>query len=324
MVTTSKLENERMDKLRNLSDKELGEYIEKLVLDVYKGFTGSAIINDNPEMEAAIDKLDEITNITMQRFPTSNIKEVIKDRKFRYMNLAYLSAVYKLENLRITFMEYINFTTDIAKLEMFYAELKSLLRIYYETYSNYGFMEDLLMDLSDDGLAVDSDIHEKYTKNKEYRFNQHTMDYLDIEIKVIVKIIMDEIAELDKKYLPGDAADEINECIDSIHSSIKDFYKNNSDFEIAAYKQCGLLDANMDSIESIKKDSNKNSKFYMNLRNEVLEFINTENGFAELSADEFERYKKRNPDADFTEWIKKQPKYNVKEAKFIYPLNIEC
>ena len=322
MVSASKLENERLDKLRNLSNAELDDYIEKLVLDVYKGFTGSAIISENPEIDAAIDKLDEITNITMQQFPNSNIKEVIKDRKFRYMNLAYLSAVYNLENLKIDVIDSMKFTTDITKLEMIYAELKTLLRVYYETYSNYGFMEDLLMDLSNDGLAVDSDIHEKYT-NKQYRFNHHVMRYLNIEIKVIVEIIMDEINKLDKKYLVDDAAAEINECIDNIHSNIKDFYKGNSDFEIAAYKQCGLLDANMDSIKSIKSGAAKKCKVYSKIRTEILDFING-NGFAELSADEFERYKKRNPDADFTDWIKKEPKYNIKDAKFIYPVDIEC
>ena len=54
--------------------------------------------------------------------------------------------------------------------------------------------------------------------------------------------------------------------------------------------------------------------FYVKINNDILE----------LSADEFERYKKRNPDADFTDWIKKEPKYNIKDAKFIYPLDIEC
>ena len=319
--TANKLENERLKKLRNLSNKEIDEYIEKLVLDSYKGIKGDGVA-DNPEMDDAIDKLDEITNITLELNPRCNIKEVIRDRKMRYLNLAYLSAVYHFENLKIDFVDSIKFTTDITKLEMFFMDLKNLLRVYYETYSNYGFMEDLLFDLSDDGLAVDSDIHEKYTKTKEYRFNQITMRYLDIEISVIVKIILDEIAELDKKYLVDNGA-EINECIDNIHHNIKDFYKKNSDFEISAFKQTGLLDAELNAIESVKNNAAKHSKLYLDLKNEILEFINT-NGFAELSADEFERYKKRNPDADFVDWIKKEPKYNIKDAEFIYPLNTEC
>ena len=320
LVTTSKLENERLDKLRNLSDKEMDEYIEKLVLDSYKGITGDGV-GDNPEMDVAMDKLDEITKITLQRNPNCNIKEVIRDRKMRYLNLAYLSAVYNMENLKINLIDSIRFTTDIATLKVYFRDLKHLLMIYYEIYSNYGFMEDLLFDLSDDGLAVDSDIHEKYTKSKEYRFNQNTMRYLDIEISVSVKILLDEIDKLDKKYLVNHDP-EIDDAIDGIRDNIKDFYKNNGDFEICAYKQCGLLDAQLDSIKDLTKDSNK-SKEYQDLKNEIMEYINT-NGFAELSADEFERYKKRNPDADFTDWIKKEPKYDIRNAKFIYPLNTEC
>ena len=319
MVTTSKLENERLDKLKNLSNKEMDEYIEKLVLDSYKGIRGNGV-KDTQEMDDAIDKLDEITNITLQRNPNCNIKEVIKDRKFRYMNLAYLSAVYTMENLKISLIDSIRFTRDVTPLLSYYSSLIHMLRIYYAVYSNYGFMEDLLFELSDDGLVVDSDIHEKYTKSKEYRFNQNVMRYLDLEIKVSVDLILDEIAKLDEKYLVNHDQ-EIDDAIDRIRDGIKDFYKNNGDFEICAYKQCGLLDAQLDSIKDLTIDSNKN-KEYLDLKNKIMKLIDG-NGFAELSADEFEKYKKRNPDADFTDWVKKEPKYDVRNAKFIYPLNIE-
>lgn len=320
LVNTSKLENERLDKLRNLSDKEMDEYIEKLVLDSYKGIKGDGVA-DNPDMDDAMDKLDEITNITLQRNPNCNIKEVIRDRKMRYLNLAYLSAVYNMENLKISLIDSIRFTRDVSPLLSYYSSLLHLLRVYYAVYSNYGFMEDLLFELSDDGLAVDSDIHEKYTKSKEYRFNQKTMRYLDMEISVSVDLILDEIAKLDEKYLVNHEP-EIDNAIDGIRDGIKDFYKNNSDFEICAYKQCGLLDAQLDSIKDLTMDSAKN-KNYQDLRNDIMELLDG-NGFADLSAVEFERYKKRNPDADFTDWIKKEPKYDVRNAKFIYPLNIEC
>ena len=268
MVTTAnKLENERLDKLRNLSDDELTDYIEKLILDSYKGFKGGGIA-DNPEMDAAIDKLNEITDITLKRNPNCNIKDVIKDRRMRYLHLAYISAVYNMDIIRNALFNSLDLLRDTFRLKIVYYELIDLLDIYYDVYSNYGFMENLLFDLSDDGLAVDSDIHEKYTNTKQYRFNQKLMRYLDIKIKVNVEIISDEIAKLDEKYLVDNAA-EIDETIDVIHDGIREFYKNNIDFEILAYKQCGLLDAELDTIENLKKDSNYVDG-YLKLKNRIL------------------------------------------------------
>ena len=136
------------------------------------------------------------------------------------MNLAYLSAVYTMENLKISLIDSIRFTRDVTPLLSYYSSLIHMLRIYYAVYSNYGFMEDLLFELSDDGLVVDSDIHEKYTKSKEYRFNQNVMRYLDLEIKVSVDLILDEIAKLDEKYLVNhdqeidDAYYEVSQTLD--------------------------------------------------------------------------------------------------------------
>ena len=50
MVTTSKLENERLDKLKNLSNKEMDEYIEKLVLDSYKGIRGNGVKDSSMDL----------------------------------------------------------------------------------------------------------------------------------------------------------------------------------------------------------------------------------------------------------------------------------
>ena len=316
MVTASKIDKDRIYKLRNLSNDELTDYIEKLVLEAYNGVNDSGVI-DHPEMEVAIDKLDEITNITLQRNPRSNITEVIRDRKFRYMNLAYLSAIYKLSDIKNGVIDYINTTSDFIKLDIFHVRLKQLLRVYYENYSNYGIMEDLLMDLSDDGLPIDSDIRMKYVYSKKYGMNKHLMDDLDISISVIVEILLDSINEFDKKYLVDDD-ESIDESIDIIHSNIKEFYKNNDDFDISAYKQTGLLDAELDSIKKLKNDSKLTKNLYMEKRNEIMDLING-NGFDDIAAKDFERYKKDYPDADFDEWIKRKPKYDVKNAKFIYP-----
>lgn len=316
VTTANKLENERLEKLRNLTDAELDDYIEKLVLDAYKGINNNGVV-ENPDMDVAIDKLNEITDITLKKSPGCNIKAVIKDRKFRYMNLAYVSAIYNMEHLRTKLINHIDFTADITELELYHYYLKNLLRIYYGIYFNYNFMENLLMDLSDDGLSVDSDIRDKYVYSKEYGYNQKAMVYLDADISVIVKLILKKIAELDEKYLV-DHDDAVNDCIDEIHSNITDFYKNNSDFEISVYKQIGLLNSELDIIKSVKDDFNKN--LYLEIKEKLLTVIDG-NGFSDLSAN---RYNKLNPGVDFDEWMEKEPKYDVRNSKFIYPQNTNC
>ena len=48
------------------------------------------------------------------------------------------------------------------------------------------------------------------------------------------------------------------------------------------------------------------------------------NGFEKLSVDKFESYSESNANVDLDEYMKKQPKYDVRNAKFIYPEISEC
>ena len=44
-----------------------------------------------------------------------------------------------------------------------------------------------------------------------------------------------------------------------------------------------------------------------------------ENGFINISKSKFEDISEGNPDADFDEFMKKEPKYDLKECKLIKP-----
>lgn len=327
MVTANKLDKDRIEKLRNFTSKEATEYIESLVLDLFKGYKGGEYI-DNPDAEKSVEMLDEFKEISLSDYPErNNVNAVINDRKMRYLAIAYSSAVYNMQHYKSKVVSGIMFNSDIIMLETLHHRLKDLLRLYYDCYSNYGFMENLLMDLSDDGLAVDIDIRNKYLFSNEYGMNKWLMDYLDIKIGVIVDSILDKLDECDVKYLDTDNElfkNAMNELVDNIHTNIKDFYENAYiDFEISAYKQTGLLDAQLETIADLKNNNADEKQQYLEIKDKIMELING-NGFEMLSADEFESYKKRNPDADFDEYMKKQPKYDVRNAKFIYPEISEC
>lgn len=89
-----------------------------------------------------------------------------------------------------------------------------------------------------------------------------------------------------------------------------------------AYKQCGLLDAELNAIKTIKNENEYYSKHYLEIKEKLLDLIDG-NGFGVLSAKKFEKYYK-DTGVDFDEWMKKQPKYDVRNAKFIYPEISEC
>lgn len=327
MVTASKLDKDRIEKIRNFTPKESTEYIESLVLDLFKGYKGGEYI-DNPDAEKTNEMLDEFKEISLSDYPErNNVNAVINDRKMRYLAIAYLSAYYNIQCYKSKVVRKIMFNTDMIMLETLHHRLKDLLRLYYDCYSNYGFMENLLMDLSDDGLAIDVDIRNKYLFSKEYGINKWLMDYLDIKIGVIVDSILNTLDECDVKYLDTDNElfeKAMDEVVDSIHANIKDFYENSFiDFEISAYKQTGLLDAQLETISELKNSIADEKQQYLEIKDELMDLING-NGFEKLSVDKFESYSESNANVDLDEYMKKQPKYDVRNAKFIYPEISEC
>lgn len=322
LVTTTKLEKDRIDKLKNLSPDEATEYIESLVLEMYKGFH-DGIIDVDFDNAAIIDKLNEFETICENETNYNNIDAVILDRKFRYLATAYETAFYIKGNNAADSSFNIKFTLDLLELETLYNDLKVILIMYYENYSNYGFMEDLLMDLSDDGLIIDADIHEKYVYSVKYGFNKKLMKYLNISIKVRVKLLLSELDRMDKLYLTDESVEAyVDDVIDDIHDAIKSIYTNRGEFEIEACKQTGYINALLSGAENTKNDTIEKSEKYLDVKDKILDLING-NGFEKLSGESFDDYKKRNPDddVDFDEFMKKEPKYDVRNAKFIYPEN---
>ena len=322
MVNAAKLEKDRIEKLNELSPDETTDYIESLVLEMYK-CCHDGIIETDFDISDAADKLDEIVRISKKKNYT-NVDAVILDRKLSYLSTAYSTAFYLSKENKVNFHDALRFAMDMMEIELLFYNLKEIVRVYYYNFSNYGVMEDLLMDLSDDGLRVDSEIRSKYVYDKHYGYNCHLMQYLDISIKVKVEVIQSKLDECDKKYLiaANDGYNDfVDEFIDGIHETITGIYKNRDDFEVEVAKQTGLIDALLKSISDLKDNTTKNNDEYLKVKNKILDFIDADNGFAELSADAYENYNDVDGKDDFDKWMKRQPKYNIRNQKFIYPEN---
>ena len=92
MVNAAKLEKDRIEKLNELSPDETTDYIESLVLEMYK-CCHDGIIETDFDISDAADKLDEIVRISKKKNYT-NVDAVILDRKLSYLSTAYSTAFY--------------------------------------------------------------------------------------------------------------------------------------------------------------------------------------------------------------------------------------
>ena len=310
--------NFETDKIADLSNAELDRLVESYVLKTFKGFKKGRIY-ENPELDDGIDGLDRLTNAVESIYKHSNIRTVIASRKFMYIYRAYLSADQIVTN---NLMEKLNLVHHdlIDNLHSNIKILNILLSIYYDNYSNSGMLQDLMFKLSaDDDTPLTFEIHDKYVYGDEFGVNNQLMMDLDMYIKGIVNVILYLIENADNMFSDDiDADAELDAMVTDVKDILKDIFSNADDFETVIISETELDDALINRI-SIMKESLSLNKRYFELKNDFMDLYNG-NAFKDLSETRFEWYKERyGDDADYNDFMKKEPGYNLKECKFIKP-----
>lgn len=322
MVSADKLKREfdnfETDKINELSNADADRIVESLVVKMLKGFKNGRI-TENPDMNDAVDELDRFTHKTKYKF--TNVDAVINNRKFNYVVDAYLTADNIVKNQ--IFRELNGIETALnTNLSCNIHLLLLLLEIYYYNYSNSGMLQELMFNLSAvDDLPLTFEIHDKYTYGDEFGVNHQLMKDLDYNIKVTVETILKLLEYMDKIFLADEIVDvekETNDAIESLKSELKRIYSDADDFKTIALSESGFDDALIESIK-IDKDRLIANNRYIELKKIFMDLYN-DNAFKDFSEMRFEWYKERNgDDADFEEFMKKEPAYDLKECKFIYP-----
>ena len=323
LVSASKLKKDfikyEKDELEKLSGKECDAYVESLVAELMKDFKNGAIVG-NPDADEIVDLIDSYMDFAEKKF--SNATAVLLNRKFTYLSNAYftanINAINHVYDLTLSAL-----TTLISSLISFKIQLNTLLGIYHDNYSNQKLLNDLFFNLSTaDDLDVTFEIHEKYLNNK-FGVNTDLMIDLDMLIKDTVEKIFELFEKIEKTVDVDEiAADNyFDDLADEIKLSLKNSLSNISDFDKTALINSGYDAALFHQLE-IAENEIELINIYFRIKDWFMNLYNG-NGFAEISGEIFERLHNDYPDRydDFDEFMKKQPKYNLKKCEFIKPEN---
>ena len=321
LVSASKLKKDfvkyETDELENLSNKECDEYVESLVAELMKDFKNGAILG-NPDSDEINDLIDSYMEVAKRRF--SNAESVLLNRKFRYLINAYftadVNAINHFMDLKTSLLSTLVVTLIYSKME-----LRQLLLLYHDNYSNRKLLNDLFFKLSTaDDLDVTFEIHETYLNN-EFGVNNRLMKDLDFLIESKVKIIFDLFERIETAF----NVDEISadDYFDNFAAETKSALKNNlsnlSDFERNALINSGYDSALFHELEIVKTEI-KLIGIYSDVKEWFMNLYN-DNGFAELTAERFKSLNKLYPERydDIDEYMKDKPKYDLKKFELILP-----
>ena len=323
LVSASKLKTDfkryEKDELEKLSAAECDDYIESLVAALMKDFKNGAIVG-NPDADEINDLIDSYMEVAKTKF--NNADAVLLDRKFRYLSNAYftanINAINHASDLRLALLSKLVISLIYSK-----TELRSLLTLYHDNYSNHKLLNDLFFNLSTaDDLDVTFEIHEKYLNN-EFGVNNHLMKDLDFLIECKVESISDLFERIEKTFDVDEisADNYFDETADAIKSVLKSNLNNISDFERTALINSGYDSALFHELENTESEI-KLIGIYSDIKEWFMKLYN-DNGFAEISAERFKLLNKNYPERydDFDEYMKAEPKYDLKNFKFIKPEN---
>ena len=319
MVSAEKLKKDfkefETENYYKLSADELDRLIESLVFKMFKGFKKGRIF-ENPDIKETADELDKCYDAVKYKF--NNVSAVIFHKKFTYLFKACITAdeVVRNQNLKQLNLVYHDI---LDHLESNIKILNILLMLYYDNYSNSAILNELMFNLSTvDDLPLTFDIHDKYTYGDEFGLNYPLMKDLDRFIAATVKIILYSIENADKFFYDDTDETDIDNAVESVKAELKYIFGDANDFETAIISETGYDDAIIERI-GIIKESIANNERYFKLKNEFLNLYDDGNAFKEIAADDFEIHKEFYPDADFDDFMKHKPKYDLKECKLIKP-----
>lgn len=321
LVSASKLKNDfikyEKDELKKLSNTELTNYRDSLVIELMKPFKNGTIY-DNADSDEINDLIDSYMEIANKKF--INAETILLDRKFRYLVNAYFTAnVYsfnRVYDLNIEMLSKLILNLIENKLE-----LKQLLILYHDNYSNRKLLNELFYNLSAaDGLPITFEIHEKYLNN-EFGVNCGLMMDLDYLIKLKVEKMFELFERIENNFNVDEISDDdyFDKTTAAVKDNLKNSFSNINDFEKTALINSGYDTALFHQIENAESEIDL-IKIYANIKEWFMNLYNG-NGFAEISAKRFEMLNKNYPDTfdDFDEYMEKEPKYDLKKCKFIKP-----
>lgn len=323
LVSADKLKKEVSEystaELYELEPKEVDRYVEWLVSESLNNYK-NGIIEYKPidEYNKTITELNKLQRTVKSKF--RNIETVVQNRRFRYVDAAYKTSHLVVSYYQNKEMNYYLHLL-VHDLLSYIAELNILLRICYSNYSNHGFINELMDNLaSGDDLPVTFKIHQKYLSNDDFVINNSLIAELNMFIELIVERILKIINTVESRFnVDNISADGYFEnFVDQVKIFLKESLSGD-DFDVNILTETGFADAVFNEVDNLKFEVELINLF-ISERDKFMDLYNG-NGFADISKGYFDSLSAELPDKydDFDEFMKKEPKYDLKNSTLIKP-----
>lgn len=306
----NQLENERIEKIKDLNLDEVKQYIENLNKKIFNAFER----NSHEDVDFYSQKLSEVFDVT----------------KGKYVNLEFFSIAKKLDITTAKLIEgntkrqnvYVSLTTSLLiNAEIFLHGLDYildyLLMVYYH---NYYFMEasiveDLLIKLEFEYNFKDEDFNE-YANSRCRKYNETLMRELDYLIGQIKETINRTI-DLADMHISEGYEKEVIRILKEIEAE-KDYVnqKGDKDEGVKTIKEGEYLDL-LDGLKRSYEMSLETYKSYISIRGKMKAIINLDDGFADLKEQEYEFANKNGGVYSKEDYIAMRPSYDMRNCKFV-------
>ena len=269
---------------------------------------------DRESMKKHRKQLDNVQDILESKF--NNIRTYSIRREMFYET--------SIQDVRIRGLMLSHFRKSVESFVHLYGDLETLrfhledvLDIYFWNYSNYGMLSDLFGDLAiKEHLPITFPLNDRYVFG-EYGTNERLMMMLDDLIGRLRDDILETMEIIDKKYYSPDVSQHSMEETFSTYKSNAHTYIVEDDF-YSYEKEKGILDVELGFIP-IHKIYYEVNDAYKELKMGIDELFDGDNGFSKIYPFFIKQFLKNHPDGNVDEELKRFPKYNIMETKFIPP-----
>lgn len=291
--TINQLEKERIDKIKGLKLPEIKSYINSLNKKMF-------LSNENEDIDFYSDKIVE----TFDLIDKDYLMEAYHEYIISQVDLLSLDSLKQYLRLKLSKVYYANeiFHNGYVSLITEFESLQSLFRIYYMCYVRQSNEFSHILEALDEEYDFRNEDFDKYLESYHLKNNHHLTNEFDLSIYRLV-ISLEYIIESLERF--EDIYDD-----KFIESEIMDAkYKIETNQDNKEY--INLLYIYIKLIECLKKEKDA----YLEVKNEVLEFISKEDGFIEEKEKYYNQYSFMKDSSDKETILKSNPFYNFEDRR---------
>lgn len=300
MANLNQLKKQRIDKIKSLQSNQVKNYVDVLTDEVAELHDFNTIVSANDgenrlnEIADLYLKLNEISELTGGTY--SNIKNYVvmsvNDKLLTAKTVYDVKSVVnyaKLKNRLILDL--------IKELHNNYINLKFYLILFHGLFSKLNYINQV--------APENSELISAITDVKNIR-----IDEFKKVIPKTVDVIDDNLERINKLFYSDD---EIVSGISELENDIKNI-ENSADECDMLLKKFGIIGVYSDLIDCYKQQLHL-KEFYVSVLSEINKLFESENVFYDYSVDDFNAMVSG---MDFDNFMKKEPKFNLKDYKLIY------